>query len=51
MIFALERMREGGWKGGRVKGREGGLEGGRVEGRVGRRKREQEMTERKEDRK
>ena len=44
--------------GGRVKGREGGLEGARVEGRVGwrelgwkgGRKREQEMTERKEDR-
>ena len=41
----------GGWKGGRVKGREGGLEGARVEGRAGGRKREQEMTERKEDRK
>ena len=39
------------WEGGRVEGREGGLEGGRVEGRVGGRKREQEMTERKEDRK
>ena len=37
--------------GGRVKGREGGLEGGRVEGRVGGRKREQDLTERKEDRK